>query len=110
MYLEVEWIQVDNVSVVFYKVKEGEFDVLVVIQLNLCYMIDYYYFNEFYYFFIFGVLNVLFLFVFFCGELEFKDIINKVLNVIFLSEVLCLMEKWIKMFNVIIDIWDLYSE
>lgn len=31
MYPEVEWIQVDNVSVVFYKVKEGEFDVLVVI-------------------------------------------------------------------------------
>lgn len=73
-------------------------------------MIDYYYFNEFYYFFIFGVSNVSFSFVFFCGELEFKDIINKVLNVIFLSEVLCLMEKWIKMFNVIIDIWDLYSE
>lgn len=73
-------------------------------------MIDYYYFNEFYYFFIFGVSNVSFSFVFFRGESEFKDIINKVLNVIFLSEVLRLTEKWIKMFNVIIDIWDLYSE
>lgn len=110
MYLEVEWIQVDNASAAFYKVKEGELDALVATQLNLRYMIDYYYFNELYYFFIFGVLNALLLFAFFCGELELKDIINKALNAIFLSEVLRLTEKWIKMPNVTIDTWDLYSE
>ncbi|MCA6783502.1 histidine kinase, partial [Escherichia coli] len=44
------------------------------------------------------------------GEPELKDIINKALNAIPPSEVLRLTEKWIKMPNVTIDTWDLYSE
>ncbi len=34
MYPEVEWIQVDNASAAFHKVKEGELDALVATQLN----------------------------------------------------------------------------
>lgn len=39
MYPEVEWIQVDNASAAFHKVKEGELDALVATQLNSRYMI-----------------------------------------------------------------------
>ncbi|MGC6745097.1 hypothetical protein ACP0HM_12585 [Escherichia coli] len=50
MYPEVEWIQVDNASAAFHKVKEGELDALVATQLNSRYMIDHYYPNELYHF------------------------------------------------------------
>ncbi len=52
MYPEVEWIQVDNASAAFHKVKEGELDALVATQLNSRYMIDHYYPNELYHFLI----------------------------------------------------------
>lgn len=39
IYPEVEWIQVDNASAAFHKVKEGELDALVATQLNSRYMI-----------------------------------------------------------------------
>lgn len=57
MYPEVEWIQVDNASAAFHKVKEGELDALVATQLNSRYMIDHYYPNELYHFLIPGVPN-----------------------------------------------------
>lgn len=47
MYPEVEWIQVDNASAAFHKVKEGELDALVATQLNSRYMIDHYYLMNF---------------------------------------------------------------
>lgn len=110
MYPEVEWIQVDNASAAFHKVKEGELDALVATQLNSRYMIDHYYPNELYHFLIPGVPNASLSFAFPRGEPELKDIINKALNAIPPSEVLRLTEKWIKMPNVTIDTWDLYSE
>lgn len=110
MYPEVEWIKVDNASAAFHKVKEGELDALVATQLNSRYMIDHYYPNELYHFLIPGVQNASLSFAFPRGEPELKDIINKALNAIPPSEVLRLTEKWIKMPNVTIDTWDLYSE
>ncbi|MCF2053340.1 transporter substrate-binding domain-containing protein, partial [Escherichia coli] len=110
MYPEVEWIKVDNASAAFHKVKEGELDALVATQLNSRYMIDHYYPNELYHFLIPGVPNASLSFAFPRGEPELKDIINKALNAIPPSEVLRLTEKWIKMPNVTIDTWDLYSE
>ncbi|MGQ7095860.1 hypothetical protein ACUOBA_46400, partial [Escherichia coli] len=100
MYPEVEWIQVDNASAAFHKVKEGELDALVATQLNSRYMIDHYYPNELYHFLIPGVPNASLSFAFPRGEPELKDIINKALNAIPPSEVLRLTEKWIKMPNV----------
>ena len=106
MYPEVEWIQVDNASAAFHKVKEGELDALVATQLNSRYMIDHYYPNELYHFLI-RRSNASLSFAF-PREPELKDIINKALNAIPPSEVLRLTEKWIKMPNVTIDTWDLY--
>lgn len=110
MYPDIEWIQVDNASAAFHQVKEGKLDALVATQLNSRYMIDHYYPNELFHFLIPGVPYASLSFAFPRGEPELKNIINKALNAIPPSEVLRLTEKWIKMPNVTIDTWDLYSK
>lgn len=108
-YPGVEWIKAENTSSALSQLNQGTLDGVVSTQLASRYIIDHYYPDRLIYSRIPGEPPAQITFALPRGEPELQSILNKALDDIPPKEMLDLAGKWIKMPDVKIDTWNLYS-
>lgn len=108
-YPDVHWIIVENTSTALSSLNLGKVDSVVTTQLAARYIIDHYYPETMSYQRIPNQPSAQIAFAVPRDKPELQSILNKALAEIPPKETLSLAGKWIKMPEVKIDTWDLYS-